>query len=59
MDKLELAARCEQAALNKLNDYLVALERRSQYSGSDRLDDAEKLLNCAAALRARDEGGKS
>lgn len=54
----ELAERCTQEALKRLNSYLVSGERRSSYDGVDRLEAAERLLNCAAALRSHMKKGK-
>ena len=47
MTLMELAERCEAEAVARLVQYL-----RSGIS-SDRLEDAERLLKCAASLRAR------
>ena len=49
---VELAERLSAKAIIKLEDYLKSGERRSNWDGSDRLSEAEHLLNCAAALRA-------
>lgn len=48
----KLAERCFENAVNKTLGYLKDGDRVCRYNGTDRLDDAEKLLNIAASLRA-------
>jgi hypothetical protein len=55
---VELATRLEDRAIAKLQAYDKCHEARDRYDNSDRLDEADKLLRCAAALRAKAKGGE-